>query len=38
MEVKLKAGDSLNIPEGCKAYEESFIPIPRRDRRIGYEY
>ena len=29
MEVILKAGDSLNIPEGCKAHERSFVPIPR---------
>lgn len=29
MEVTLKAGDSLNIPEGCKACKRNIAKVPR---------
>jgi hypothetical protein len=35
MEAIFKAGDSLQIPEGCKADEGNLTKIPRGDGRVG---
>lgn len=35
MEVKLKAGDSLNIPEGCKAVIKDNVVVFEREEKEG---
>lgn len=37
MKVEFQCGDTITIPEGCKACKRNIAKVPRGNRRVNYE-